>query len=427
MLRSTVVGLGMWVLGAGVACSDAQETPGRPSPISQIGAEKLTDAGSVLVTTPSSSGTETPVGSGTTHEPSSETGASEPAVTASSCPGVSPPTGSESEPPNEASPSDASPDGVYWVLVRSEDPNEPFAQEWEYDDAGRLVRARLVGQRRAPDPDHQFGVTVTLTYEGNLITRLVDRDPTDLIDVKYEYVVNNGRLVAYSEGDAGEVTGRRNFAYDAQGRLIGGCSSEGNETTWTVERQANGIPTRLLENDELRCSYEWRHQWLSTTCYYDGEVTGVYSATDGRLTSATLREQDFAYTYDSAGRLASERTLTNRGEEALQTFTYSAEGQLLRSVSTYITQSRTYDEQGLLREIRYSNNDEPFAIRFDYQRISPDEVVETETNEVYSVVRTYRRLTTKPLREPQLPDFYTEVGAVLPSVHVAATNYDLVE
>lgn len=327
------------------------------------------------------------------------------------------------EPPTSPAPSADEPsanDG-HWVLVQSKDSNRDFAESWNYDDNGRLVEARVMHVRRDIDP--YYAVDVTITYAGDHVTSVHDAEPEDLVDSTYDYDLEAGRVVEYSQTHSGEVNDTRTFAYDAEGRLSGSHEvSYGNDITWTLERRESGAPFRLLNNDEVACFYDWRLGWLGTTCYTDGEATQTYLPdASKRLGHMTLGNTTVVYTYDADGRLTSQTAGSSVYE-----YRYSPDAKLLETLSPDARESRVYDARGLLQEVSWTDGSSTQTRTFTYERVSVDEVVETETYEETTIVRTFKRLSHAPIGEPQLPSFWTELGMDQPSVYIAPTDYSQV-
>lgn len=322
--------------------------------------------------------------------------------------------------------SDASPasggNGGYWTLVHSKDSQYPLAEEWTYDDASRLVKARVINLRRDVDP--YYAVDITITYDGDHVSSVHDRVPEELVDLTYEYELQSGRVVAYTEAAAGEVNDSRTFDYDAEGRLVGGHEDYyGDESTWVLQRRQNGEPSQLSKNGEVACVYSWRHVWLGTTCYTGGVVSQSYEADPSerlsRLTFDGVNTVD--YTYDEAGRLTSQ---TNGS--SVFSYRYAADAKLLEARSPGYEEVRSYDDKGLLRQVRGTDGSTTYSTDFTYERVSANEVIETETSAQRTVVRTYQRLAHPPTGEPLLPSYWTILRMDQPTVYMAPVDYSVV-
>jgi YD repeat-containing protein len=292
-------------------------------------------------------------------------------------------------------------------------------EEWTYDDAARLVEARVVYLRRDVEP--YYAVDITNTYDGDRIVSVHDREPEDLVDLTYEYELDSGRVVSYVESAAGETRDSRVYSYDSEGRLVGSRENFSDEANvWRLERRLDGEPSRLYQNDELACEYAWRHIWLGTTCYTDGVVSQVYTADAAqRLGSLRFDGSDpVEYTYDEAGRLT-----VIRHTNAVFEYRYAPDGKLLESIGPDYEVLREYDESGQIREVRWSGESGVSTTTFTYERRSPDEVVQTEVSSYRTVVRTYARLSHAPTGEPVLPSYWTILRTDQPTVYTAPLDF----
>ncbi len=351
-------------------------------------------------------------------------GNSDPAPT--SAPGDTAPPGNTALPDDATLPGDdtspPNPAVEHWALVRVEDSERAFAEEWEYDAASRLVKARVARFRRDQEP--VYAVDVTITYDGNQVTSVHDAAPAELVDVKYQWELEAGRVVSYVESTADETHDSRVFTYDGEGRLVGSYENYyGDESVWTLERREGGEPSQLLQDGEVVCSYSWRHVWLGTTCYLDGAVSQTYEPdTSGRLGGLTIDgSQTVRYTYDDAGHLTSQTS-----GETVYEYRYSAEARLLEARGPGYEELRSYDDSGLLEQIRWTDESATLTTTFTYARVAADEVLETETSPAGTVVRTYRRLAHPPQGEPQLPSYWTVLRMDQPSVYMAPVDYSKV-
>lgn len=313
-------------------------------------------------------------------------------------------------------------EGEHWVLVRSEDSELPFVEEWTYDDAARLVKARVVAVRRDVEP--YYAVEITNTYDGDRVVSLHDRAPEELVDVTYEYELDAGLVVTYAESAGGEIYDSRTYSYDAEGRLIGSLESHYEEDeVWRLERQVTGVPSQLFKNEELACRYVWRHMWLGTTCYIDGVVSQVYEP-DGADRVGSLRfdgNDTVQYYYDEADRL----TMIRHPNTVFE-YRYAADGKLLESLGPDYEELREYDEFGQLREVRWNSESGTSTTTFTYERRTQDEVIQTEVSDHRTVVRTYARLSHAPTREPELPSYSTVLRMVQPTVYMAPLDFSTV-
>lgn len=310
-------------------------------------------------------------------------------------------------------------EGEHWALVRLEDSNLPYVEEWTYDAAARLVKARIVNIRRDLEP--YYAVDITNTYDANRVVSVHDRLPEDLVDLTYEYELEAGRVVTYVESAEGETYESRAYVYDSEGRLMGSRETHsGEEEEWRFERRENGEPSQLFRNDELACAYEWRHMWLGTTCYNAGVVSQVYYPdAAGRLGSLSFDgSEPVNYSYDDAGRLTAVLH-TNAAYE----YRYAPDGKLLASTGPDYEELREYDEFGQLREVQWSDESSVSTTTFTYERRSADEVVQTEVSSQRTVVRTYARLPQAPTSEPALPSYWTLLRMDQPSVYIAPLDF----
>lgn len=306
----------------------------------------------------------------------------------------------------------------HWVLVQRKDSHRGIAESWEYDEDGRLVNAREVYMRRDTDP--YYAVDIALTYDGDHVTAVHDAVPEDVVDTTFEYELRSGRVVEYSEAYLGEVHDSRSFDYDAAGRLVGGLALyHGNDEAWTLERRSGGDPIRLLNHGELVCDYEWRIQWLGTTCYTDGVATQTYLPdASGRLGQMTLADTTVDYEYDAEGHLTQQATGTSVYE-----YRYAPDAKLQEVLSAETRELHIYDDRGLLETVTWTDGSGTSTRGFTYERVSAEEVVETETSDQGTIVRTYKRMPHAPIAEPTLPSFWTELRMDQPSVYIAPTDY----
>lgn len=307
----------------------------------------------------------------------------------------------------------------YWALVRSEDSGQAIVEHWDYDDAGRLVNARVIRVARAVEP--YYAVDITLRYDGDHVTAVHDALPEGMVDITYGYQLQEGRVVEYTQATDGEANLTETFEYDDAGRLIGSREvTSGSESVWTLSRRPDGEPGELSLDGRLLCRYSWRTRWLDTTCYTNGEVSQVYEGdVEERLARLTLEGTPaVAYSYDEAGHLTQQTNGTYVHE-----YKYSSDGKLLESRITGSSELRTYDERGLLREVSWSNGSTTITTVFTYERVAADEVIETETSGDRTVVRTYRRLAHVPTVEPLRPSFWSILRMDQPDVYIAPTDY----
>lgn len=309
----------------------------------------------------------------------------------------------------------------HWALVRSEDSGQEFVEHWTYDDAARLVDARVIRVRRDLVP--YYAVDITLTYDGDHVTSVHDALPEDAVDLTYEYELEEGRIAIYTQAVDGELNSTQTFEYDAEGRLIGSRESySGYESVWTLSRRPSGDPSELSQDGRVLCAYSWRHIWLGTTCYTDGVAAQIYEPdADGRLGRMILDDVSVEYGYDDAGRLTFQTSGANVYE-----YRYSADGKLVESTGFGNDELRTYDERGLLTAVSWKNGSDTRTTTFTYERVSGDEVIETETSADRTVVRTYRRLSHAPTVEPLLPSYWTLLHMDQPNVYIAPTDYSQV-
>lgn len=334
-------------------------------------------------------------------------------------------SGNSVAPPSSNEPSSDEPpvgEGGFWTLVRSKDSLREHTEEWNYDDAGRLVKARVIQIRRDFEP--YYAVDITLTYDGDKITSVNDPLPDDLSELTYEYELQEGRVVEYRSTHAGMPNDSKSFTYDAEGRLIGSTDNDpGDDDTFVLERREDGEPHQLLWNGEVSCVYSWRHVWLNTTCYTDGVATQIYEAdASERLARLTFDgSTTVTYTYDDAGRLT-----TQTSGPSVYEYTYASDGRLVESSGPGYQESRIYDDLGLLREVRWVDGSSTTTTTFAYERVSASEVIETETAPDRTVVRTYKRLPHAPTGEPQLPSVWTILHMDQPNVYRAPTDYSKV-
>lgn len=309
--------------------------------------------------------------------------------------------------------------GQQWVLVREEDPDVPFVQEWEYDDMARLVHARILGFRRDVQP--YYVTDVSITYGRDRVTSLYDHQPEDLLDLEREYQLESRRVVSFTESAAGEVHDGRTYEYDSDGLLMGSRETHsGEDEVWRLERRVDGEPWRLFQNDELVCDYEWRTRWLGTKCYTNGAVSQTYEADQNerlaRLSYDGVTPSE--YSYDDAGRLTEIR----HGDAVFE-YRYSIDGRLLESKGPDFEELREYDDVGLLREVRWRDDYHTSTTFFSHERLSAHEVVQTETRDQKRIVRTYHRLPQPPTQEPVLPSYWSILRTDQPNVYMAPLDF----
>jgi YD repeat-containing protein len=376
------------------------------------------------------------------HDAPPATGTPAPAITTSSVetPVPTPPTSpaEPTSPPETTSPAEpTSPPETtaYWAAVRSVDSGYPLVEEWEYNQDAQLVRAQIVHLRRSVDP--YYLVQRSLTFEDNKVRVFDDYPESEQFrDVTSEYVLDGGRVVQYSESRGGTVEVLETFEYDAQGKLVGGYyNNGGDEAIFRLERSSGGEPSRLFKNDQLLCTYSWRHSWLGTSCSF-GQQTESYKANNGLLTVWQDDSSIQRFTYDSASRLTGitdDKYFTVpvdfTGDPTYSdtiTHSYSPEGKLIESVYPLHRELREYDERGLLSASHIIDETGTYTDSYTYERLKRTEVLERRSSGGDTVETTYRLFDREPTTVPTRPSFFAEIGMSLPEPYYAPTDYSAV-
>lgn len=308
----------------------------------------------------------------------------------------------------------------FWALVRSDDSFHPQPEEWVYDAQARLVRSREIRLRRDPVPF--YAVDTTITYDGDRVRVVHDAEPEDVTDITEEYELDAGRVVSLTTSHDGEPNRVTTFEYDEMRRLV--ASRElylpDSETVWTLSWRAGEDPMELARDGEVVCAYGWRHLWLGTECYIDGRVSQTYQPdAGGRLGLMTYEDGTWvSFSYDDAGRLTRQESLYWFNE-----IDYTADGKLLATRESTADEAYIYDDLGLLREVQRRYGTDRVTTTFEYQRVSDDTVIETETSPDQTVVRTYQRLSRPPVGLPQVPSFWTLLRMDQPLRYIAPPDY----
>src|SRR5690606_12620066 len=141
----------------------------------------------------------------------------------------------------------------------------------------------------------------------------------------------------------------------------------------------------------------------------------------GRLGLLKYEDTVRVYTYDDAGRL----TRQQQGDWYSE-IEYTADGKVAATREPTADEAYIYDELGLLREVQRRYGTDRVTTTFEYERVSDDTVIETETTPEHTVVRTYQHLSREPVGQPQIPSFWTLLRMDQPSRYVAPPDYSKV-
>ena len=252
-----------------------------------------------------------------------------------------------------------------------------------YDALGRIVRQQLGSGRnqnlaydalgRVVQISDDLGVLKTSTHGAS--DRVLSETDADGDTTTFAYD-GAGRLVTrgYPDGSS------ESMVYDAAGRLVSVTDRNGNQVAFTRDARGRITQSTTATGETITGAYDGNDNLISltdangnTTTYgYDAEDrrtvegfadstqrTSTYDA-EGRRLSVTQRDgTTIAFTYDERGRL----TLRDFPGSNDDIYTYGPAGEMLSASNANATASFTYDADGHL--IREDINGRTIAYAYD--------------------------------------------------------------
>ncbi|MBD2167309.1 hypothetical protein H6G04_23240 [Calothrix membranacea FACHB-236] len=209
-------------------------------------------------------------------------------------------------------------------------PNGRWLQ-YSYDSTGR--RTKMVDQS---------GFTVNYSYDGeNRLTGLTNASGGSLITYTYDAV---GRLSRETNGNGTYTT----YTYDAAGQLTDISNYTANSTVNSYQRYTYDNLGRKtsVTTTEGKTTYEYDASGQLTRAFLD-------------YTNASLTDQDLRYVYDGAGNRISStingvktnytgNNLNQYSQVASATYTYDADGNLIKVVDGTQTWTYVYNDENRL-------------------------------------------------------------------------------
>jgi YD repeat-containing protein len=254
-------------------------------------------------------------------------------------------------------------------------------EEWQYDDAGRIVRHTDPAGNASSQTYDLWGRPLSTSAAGS--QSFVCSYPDELTRV---WTLGEGRGVDHFDGFGRRRKRHRSdglveiFDYDCHGRLVAIQETNGKAVRWAVQATYDALDRLVQEQPATGPGYRYDYQsrginqWIQTTAT-NGLVTTQLldpwgqriEATDstgttriaynqfGQVTQVTLREpggkeQTRRFTYDGIGNLISQAEPESQTSRISNFNAFSQPGTLTDSTNRVI--QMTYDDLGRVLEVK---------------------------------------------------------------------------
>lgn len=236
---------------------------------------------------------------------------------------------------------------------------------------GEIVRERVETENGYTITEDGYTESVTLDSSGRRISDRVD-DGGVITERVYSYDGERLSSVAITDGEG--ISRIIEYIDTPQGHLAGLAGDEsGYLTPYFYVYSLDGDEVRVLLHagnaeaefipDPSVYTIDENGNWIGTSIEDGIAAERVYSP-DGKLLSLTSEDRTERYSYDENGELA-ESEVTEGDSRTISEY---AGGRLVHSdiyIDGVIQTSRTYNEDGSMEEIRYSDGVRKSLILFD--------------------------------------------------------------
>jgi RHS repeat-associated protein len=214
-----------------------------------------------------------------------------------------------------------------------------------------IVTYAYDADQRLSRKDMGNGTFTTYTYDGDgNITALINHAPDSTINSEFLYTYDSRGLVTSMT----TLEGKWTYAYDALGQLTGWNAPDGTFATYSYDAMGN----RVLVNDNgIQTAYTTNNMNQYVTV---GGDTYTYDA-DGNLIRKQSGSDVTNYSYDPHDRLIA----VTHGADS-QTYSYDALGNMVASTNDNVAARKVIDPIGLRNVVGMYDDSGNLLTRFDF-------------------------------------------------------------